>query len=73
MPSLDARVAKMEKAMAMVDLSAMSDEELHAYASNFPMFSREMYAAVLTLVQRRPSAFPIVRDDPDHAQPDNRE
>ena len=43
MPSLDMRVAKLEKAAAHVDLKAMSDEELMAYARRFPMFSSEMY------------------------------
>ena len=66
MPSLDTRVAKLEKAAAHVDLKAMSDEELMAYARRFPMFSSEMYAAIVTLVLRRPSAFPVVYDDPEY-------
>ena len=66
MPSLDMRVAKLEKAAAHGDLKAMSDEELMAYARRFPMFSSEMYGAIVTLVLRRPSAFPVVYDDPDY-------
>ena len=66
MPSLDMRVAKLEKAAAHVDLKAMSDEELMAYARRFPMFSSEMYGAIVTLVLRRPSAFPVVYADPDY-------
>ena len=66
MPRLDMRVAKLEKAAAHVDLKAMSDEELMAYARRFPMFSSEMYGAIVTLVLRRPSAFPVVYDDPDY-------
>ena len=66
MPSLETRVAKMEKDAAHVNLKAMSDEELMAYARRFPMFSSEMYAAIVTLVLRRPSAFPVVYDDPDY-------
>ena len=68
MTKLENRVARIEKATAQVDLDAMTDEELHAYASNFPMFSREMYAAVLTLVGRRPSAWPVVHDDPERGK-----
>ena len=70
MPSLDMRVAKLEKAAAHVDLKAMSDEELMAYARRFPMFSSEMYGAIVTLVLRRPSAFPVVYDDPDYESTD---
>lgn len=66
MPSLETRVATLEKAAANVDLKAMTDEELLAYAGRFPMFSREMYAAIVTLVLRRPSAFPVVYDDPNY-------
>ena len=66
MPSLDMRLAKLEKAAAHVDLKAMTDDELLAYAGKFPMFSSEMYTAIITLVLRRPSAFPVVYDDPDY-------
>ena len=66
MASLETRVANMEKDAAHVDLKAMSDEELMAYARRFPMFSSEMYGAIVTLVLRRPSAFPVVYDDPDY-------
>lgn len=68
MSRLEQRVSRMEQAMAHVDLKAMTDEELRTYASKFPMFSKEMYAAVLTLVGRRPSAWPVVHDDPERAQ-----
>ncbi len=66
MASLETRVANMEKDAAHVNLKAMSDEELMAYARRFPMFSSEMYAAIVTLVLRRPSAFPVVYNDPDY-------
>ena len=65
MTNLEKRVAKMEQAGADVDLKSMSDEELRAYAAKCPSGSSEMYAAVLTLVGRRPSAFPVVHDDPE--------
>ena len=66
MASLETRVANMEKDAAHVNLKAMSDDELMAYARRFPMFSSEMYAAIVTLVLRRPSAFPVVYNDPDY-------
>jgi hypothetical protein len=66
MPSLEMRVATLEKAAAHVDLKAMTEDELLAYAGTFPMFSSAMYAAIVTLVLRRPSAFPVVYDDPDY-------
>jgi hypothetical protein len=53
-----------------VDLKAMTDDELLAHAGKFPMFSSEMYAAIVTLVLRRPSAFPVVYDDPDYESTD---
>ena len=63
MPKLEQRIAKMEQAVAHVNLNAMTDDELRAHAGTFPMFSRGMYAAILTLVNRHPSAFPVVYDD----------
>ena len=66
MASLETRVANMEKDGAHANLKAMSDDELMAYARRFPMFSSEMYAAIVTLVLRRPSAFPVVYNDPDY-------
>lgn len=68
MTKLENRVARIEKATAHVDLDAMTDEELRAYAGKFPMFSKEMYAAVLTIVGRRPSAFQVVHDDPERGR-----
>lgn len=65
MAKLEQRIAKMERAVADVDLNAMTDAELLAHAGTFPMFSKEMYAAILTKVNRHPSAFPVVYDDPE--------
>ena len=70
MPSLETRLATLEKAAAHVNLKSMTDDELLAYAGKFPMFSSEMYGAIVTLVLRRPSAFPVVYDDPDHESTD---
>ena len=70
MPRLETRVAKMEKAAAHVGLKAMTDDELLTHAGKFPMFSSEMYGAIVTLVLRRPSAFPVVYDDPEYESTD---
>lgn len=67
MQSLEKRIALLEEARALVNLKTMTDDELMAYAGTFEMGSKEMYAAVLTLVGRRPSAFPVVYDDPERA------
>ena len=67
MQSLEKRVSLLEGARALVNLKTMTDDELMAYAGTFEMGSKEMYAAVLTVVGRRPSAFPVVYDDPDRA------
>lgn len=69
MPALESRIARMEHAAAHVDLNKMTDEELLAHAGTFPMFSKGMYAAVLTLVGRYPSAMPIVKVDPERGTP----
>ena len=70
MRRIEKRISHMEKATAHVDLKAMSDDGLLAYAGKYPMFSSEMYAAIVTLVLRRPSAFPVVYDDPDYESTD---
>ena len=67
MANLEKRIALLEGARAVANLKSMTDDELMAYAGTFEPGSSEMYAAVLTLVGRHPSAFPIVQDDPDHS------
>jgi hypothetical protein len=67
MPRLESRIATLELAAAHFDLDAMTDDELRAHAKTCPPGSSGMYAAVITLVSRRPSAFPVVVDDPDYA------
>lgn len=67
MPSLEKRVSLLEGARAVANLKTMTDDELMAYAGTVEPGSKEMYDAVLTLVGRHPSAFPIVQDDPDHS------
>lgn len=69
MGNLNERVRRLEAAASQVDLKAMTDDELAQYAEAHwrepPWGSRECVAAVLTMVQRQPSAMPIVHDDPD--------
>lgn len=67
MPSLEKRVSLLEGARAVYNLKTMTDDELMAYAGTFEQGSKEMYEAVLTLVGRHPSAFPVVHDDPERA------
>ena len=69
MPRLEHRVTKMEQAVTSAHLNRMTDAELLAHAGTFPMFTKGMYAAILTLVGRRPSSLPIVYDDPERKSP----
>ena len=67
MQSLEKRVLLLEGARAVANLKAMTDDELIAYAGTFELGSKEMYAAMLTAIGRRPSAFSVIYDDPDCA------
>ncbi len=64
MGNLENRVARLESARANVSLQALSDAELSAHIATLPLRSPEQYSAIITLVLRHPSAFPVVRDDP---------
>jgi len=66
MRSLEKRISLLEGARAIANLKTMTDDELMAHAGTFEKGSKEMYAAVLTLVLRHPSALPVVVDDPDY-------
>lgn len=67
MPSLEKRVSLLEGARAVVNFKTMTDDELMTYAGTCEKGSKEMYAAVITVVGRHPSAFPVVHDDPERA------
>ena len=67
MQSLEKRVSMLEGARAVVNLKTMTDAELSAYAGTCEYGSKEMYVALVMLVNRHPSALPIVHDDPDYA------
>lgn len=67
MQSLEKRVSMLEGARAMVNLKTMTDAELNAYAGTCEYGSKEMYVALVTLVNRHPSTIPVIKDDPDLA------
>ena len=64
MRNLENRVARLESAWANVSLQALSDAELSAHIATLPFKSSEQYGAIIALVLRHPSAFPVVKDDP---------
>jgi hypothetical protein len=65
---LESRIATLELKAAYVDLNAMTDDELSAHAETCPPGSSGMYAAVIALVNRHPSAFPVVKIDPEWSE-----
>lgn len=65
MQSLEKRVALLEGVRAVANLKTMTDDELSAYAGTCEMGSKEMYVALVTLVNRHPSIIPVVNDDLD--------
>jgi len=64
MGNLENRVARLESAWANVSLQALSDAELRAHIATLPFKSSEQYGAIIALVLRHRSAFPVVRDVP---------
>ena len=60
------RVARLEGAQSKANLKSMTDDELSAHISTLPFESSEGYEAIIALVLRHPSAFPVVHDDPDY-------
>lgn len=62
--NLENRVARLESAQANVSLQALSDAELRAHIATLPFKSSEHYGAIISLVLRHPSAFPVVREVP---------
>lgn len=59
--NLEQRIAKMEAVAGRVNLAEMSDAELSAHISTLPYRSVDMWAAIIALVHRKPSQFPIVK------------
>ena len=59
--NLEARLAKLEAAVFSVDFSKLTDDELSAHADTLAFGSSAMYAAVIALVLRHPSAFPVTK------------
>lgn len=79
MAKLETRVRKLEESAERVDLESMTDDELMQYAKLHwkapPWGSRETTAAILTMVQRKPSTIRPVPteelplEDEDRCQP----
>jgi hypothetical protein len=57
--NLESRVEKLEALLCRLDLKAMTDDQLDAHAKTLPFASAEQYRAILTLVLRHRSAFPV--------------
>jgi hypothetical protein len=57
--NLESRVEKLESLAGRVDMKAMSDDQLDAHAKTLTFASAEQYRAILTLVLRHRSAFPV--------------
>ena len=64
MKSIRSRIEMLERDRAQVNLNAMSDAELSAYAKSVRFGSKECHAAVLTKVLRQPTTIRVVSDDP---------
>lgn len=71
MHRLEKRVAQLEGARANADLKTMTDDELRAYTGTLENGTSRWWDCVMASVMRHPSAFPVVRDDPDHAGGDH--
>jgi len=62
--NLESRLAKLEAAVFKVNLNELTDAELNAHADTLPFGSSAMYAAIIALVLRHPSAFPVMKSVP---------
>lgn len=65
MKNLEKRVAQLEVAQGNADLKAMTDDELRAYTCTLEGGTPQWWDALLTSVMRHPSAFKVVKDDPE--------
>jgi len=57
--NLESRLAKLEAVVFRVNLDELTDAELSAHIETLPFESSAMYAAIVALVLRHPSTFPI--------------
>jgi hypothetical protein len=57
--NLESRLAKLEAVVFSVDFGKLNDVELRAHIETLPFESSAMYAAIVALVLRHPSTFPI--------------
>ncbi|OQW85819.1 MAG: hypothetical protein BWK72_20315 [Rhodoferax ferrireducens] len=58
----------MEAELLKVRFEEMSDDELRAYAYSLPFKSPKQYEALISLINRHGSAFPIVSDEQARAE-----
>lgn len=65
MRSIRSRIETLERDRAQVNLDALSDEELDAYAKSVEFGSPECWAAVLTKVLQHPTTIRVVPDTPN--------
>lgn len=68
MSSLNRRVVKLEAELLKVRFDDLSDDELRAYAATFPFKSPKQYEAIIALILRHGSTFPVVSDEQARAE-----
>ena len=66
MATLEQRVIKLESAALNVDLHSLTNAELRDHIATLPFKSSKQYGAIITLILRHGSAFPVMQDDPAH-------
>jgi len=67
MQSLENRVQKLEAKLLKVRFEELSDDELRAHADTLPFKSPKQYEAIIALILRHGSAFPIIPDEQAYA------
>ena len=61
MARIESRMEKLEAVLKVDDLVNMTDEQLSMHISTLPFKSPAMYAGVIALVLRHPSALPVAQ------------
>ncbi len=64
MRNLEARIAALESVLLAVRLDNLSDEQLPAHIDSLPRGSAKRLEAVIALILRHPSAYPMAVNDP---------
>ena len=68
MASLEARIAALESVLLAVKLDNLSDAELEAYTQTLPRGTPKRLEAVIALVMRRRSMYPVTEVDPAYSE-----